>query len=182
MTTQYKIPETITAGDTAEWTRQLSDYPASAGWSLAYRLINSAATIDISSSASGDDHAVSVSAATSAAYAAGEYRWQEFVTKGAERHTIATGAITIAADWAAASAGIDIRSDAEKTLAAVNAWLTTKDPGVSEYEIAGRRIKYIPIGDLLKIRSSLQREVREEKAALLVGQGIAPANRLRVRF
>ena len=57
-------PTSITAGDSVAWTRSLSDYPASAGWSLAYTLINAAAKITINASAAGDDHAVSVSAAT----------------------------------------------------------------------------------------------------------------------
>ena len=61
-------PARVTAGDTIAWTKTLSDYPASAGWVLAYTLINAGAKITITAAASGDDHAVTVLAATSAGY------------------------------------------------------------------------------------------------------------------
>ena len=61
-------PESLVAGDTVTWQKTLSDYPASDGWVLSYRLINAAGNIDITSSASGDDHLVSVAATATAGW------------------------------------------------------------------------------------------------------------------
>ena len=66
-------PSRVTAGDTITWLRSLADYPASAGWVLSYTLINSAAKISITATASGADHLVTVAAATSAAYTPATY-------------------------------------------------------------------------------------------------------------
>ena len=55
---------------------------------------------------------------------------------------------------------LDARTHAEKTLEAIEAWIENHDPAVAEYEIAGRRMKYIPIDQLLKMRDQYRREVR----------------------
>jgi hypothetical protein len=49
---------------------------------------------------------------------------------------------------------------AEKTLAALESWIENHDPAVAEYEIDGRRMKYIAIPDLLTLRDRYRREVR----------------------
>ena len=69
-------PAAVNAGDTVRWRRALADYPASAGWALTYTLLNAAGKITITASAQGDDHLVSVPAATSAGWAAGDYAWR----------------------------------------------------------------------------------------------------------
>ncbi|MGZ7215790.1 hypothetical protein ACXWOG_11370, partial [Streptococcus pyogenes] len=76
------------------WMRLLPDYPASDGWQLSYRLINAHARIDIVASADGDAHRVVIPAATSAAYAAGEYTMVGQVTRSTDRHTIGQQPIT----------------------------------------------------------------------------------------
>ena len=62
-------PETITAGDSLTWKRTLADYPAGT-WTLKYRLINADGKIDLTATASGTDHLVSVAPDTSAVYTA----------------------------------------------------------------------------------------------------------------
>jgi len=182
-TVPTREPASVTAGDTLAWQISLADYPASAGWTLKYRLINAAGKIDITGTASGDDHRVSVPAATSAGWTAGDYTWQAYVEGGtSERYTVATGAITIKANLAAQSAGYDTRSPAAKTLAAVDSWLTSRDLAVAEYEIAGRRMKYIPITDLIALRSKLQAEVARETAAERVAAGLPSKSKVYVRF
>lgn len=181
-TVPTSVPASVTAGDTIAWQRTLSDYPASAGWVLKYRLINAAGKIDITASAYGDDHLVGVTAATSTAYAAGDYDWQEFVEKASERYTTATGRITVAPNLAAAASTYDNRSTARKALDAVNAWLESRDLAVAEYEIAGRRMKYIPISELLGMRSKLQAEVGRETRASRIARGEPAGSKLMVRF
>lgn len=152
-------PAAIRAGDTLNWLISAPDYPASAGWSLEYTLINAAGKITFSSSADGDAHRITVAAATTAGWAVGQYAWQRRAKKSAEAYTLATGYIEIKADFYAQTQ-LDARTHAQKTLAALEAWIEGHDLSVAEYEIAGRRMKYIPIADLLKLRSQYQREVR----------------------
>jgi hypothetical protein len=54
--------------------------------------------------------------------------------------------------------------------------------GVAEYEIAGRRLKTIPIGDLLKLRDRYEREVRGEQAASDLAAGLPNRNKIVVRI
>lgn len=176
------VPASITAGDTLQWRISLADYLASAGWTLKYRLINSSAKYDITAAADSDDHLVTVAAATSAAYIAGTYSWQAYVEKATERFTVASGSIIVKPDLAGAAAALDTRSHARKMLAAIEAWLEGRDPGVAEYEIAGRRMKYIPKNELIALRSRYQNEVRQEEAAERISNGLAAGNRLLVRF
>lgn len=175
-------PASVVAGDTVAWNKTIAAYPASEGWVLKYRLINAAGKIDITAGASGDDHAVLVAAADTDGWVAGTYAWQSRVEKAAERYTIETGSLVVKPDIAAAPAGYDTRTDAAKALAAVNSWLTSRDLAVSEYEIAGRRMKYIPMGELLKLRDKLKAEVAGEAAVERIAAGLGSKSKVLVRF
>jgi len=165
----------VTAGDTLKWTRSLSDYPATT-WTLTYTLVNSTTRITITASASGTDFAVTVSAATSSGYAAGTYDWRAQVSSGGEVYTVGTGRIKINPVWSAATDG---RSQARRALEAIESVLEGRaSSATAEYEIAGRRLKYIPIPELLQLRDRYKSEVaREERAA-----GIGLGGRMQVRF
>lgn len=175
-------PATIQAGDTVRWQRDLSDYPASDGWVLNYRLINAAVKIDVVATAEGDSHLIVISAATCAAYAAGEYTWVATVTRAGERYTVGQGTITIKPDWAAASTGADARTPAAKALAdlrsALLQWLSTSGH-VSEYEIAGRRMRFASAQDIRERIAIAEREVAREST---VASGQTGARRVLVRF
>lgn len=178
-------PTSFTAGDTLSWTRTLADYPASAGWVLAYRFINATSKFDITSTASGANHLVSVPAATSAAYAAGTYSWQAFVTKAAERYTVGSGVCVVDPNLAAVSAaGYDDRSAARKALDALNAGLQQfgSNAHVHGYSIEGREMRYRTFADFMAARDRLVQEVAREEAAQRAAAGLAGKNRLRVRF
>jgi len=178
-------PAYLQAGDTLSWQRSLPDYPASAGWELSYRLINSSGKIDITAAASGDDHLVSVSAATTAAYAPGTYTWQAFVTNGSERYTVGSGSIVVKRNLAAEAGGFEARSTAQKALddlrAALATWIATSGQ-VQEYEIAGRRMKYRTVADIRSAISLLEREVARERAAERIAAGLDTGRRVSVRF
>ena len=161
-TVPTRVPDSLRAGDTASWSRQLPDYPASAGWVLSYVLVKAGAQINITATASGSDHAVEVATGSTAAWAAGSYAYQERVSLSGKTYTVGTGNITILPSFAAATSGLDARSHAEKTLAALEAWIEARDIGVAEYEIAGRKLKTIPITDLLALRQKYKNEVRRE--------------------
>jgi hypothetical protein len=154
------LPDTLRAGDTATWRRTLADYPATDGWSLSYVLVKTGAQITIAAAADGLAHLVTVAVGTTAAWAPGRYTWQERVSKSGATYTTGAGMVEILASFAAATSGLDARNHAEKTLAALEAWIEGHDLSVAEYQIAGRSMKYIAIADLLKLRDTYRREVR----------------------
>lgn len=177
-------PASVVAGDTVAWTRSLADYSAADGWVLKYRLINASGKIDITASASGADHAVSVAAATTAGWSAGDYTWQGYVEKAAERYTVGSGAVVIKPDLAAESAGFDTRSAARKALELLDAALVTHGANAwtQEYEIAGRRMKFKSAADFMAWRDKLKAEVAREDAADRLAAGLGSGTKLYVRF
>ena len=177
-------PAELRAGDTWKWTRSLADYPASA-WTLKYRFKSPTAGFEITATTSGNDYAITVAAATTAAYAAGTYTWIAWVEGGtAEKYTVDTGIMAVDADYRSgtATASLDDRSHARKTLAAIESWIESRNPGVAEYEIAGRRMKYISIAELLKLRQSYKTEVAAEEAAEAIRNGLGTSRRIQFRL
>ncbi len=176
-------PPSITAGDTAAWTRSLSDYPASDSWVLAYALVNASSKVTVTSSASGDDHAVSVAASTTAAWVPGTYSWQATVTKGSDRYTVGTGQITILPNLAAATL-LDTRSAARKALDAADLALANYGAKayLQSYEISGRSQRFHDPGAFMAWRDKLKAEVRREENAAAIAAGRRPRNQILARF
>jgi hypothetical protein len=177
-------PAELIAGDTLTWRRDdLTDYPATAGWVLAYKFVNAAGSISITASASGAGHLVTVPASISAAYVPGDYGWVATVTRGTERFTVDQGRSTVRPDMAAAAA-LDTRSAARRALEAADTALANfgAKAYLSEFEIAGRRQKFHTPSEFMAWRSKLQAEVAREAAADRLRKGLAPRNKLLVRF
>lgn len=181
------IPATLQAGDTLTWTDSLSEYPATT-YTLNYSLrAFGLSVINIAATASGTDHAVAATAATTAGWAAGDYAWTAYVEKGAgaslERYTIATGSVTVKPALHTALSSADNRSMAVKMLAALEAAilrLTSKE--VESLTFNGRTVTYKDLGKLMQERSRLRAEVASEKAAEKIAQGLDPGRRILVRF
>lgn len=178
-------PARVRAGDTVTWRKSFADYPASAGWTLYYRLINAAGKFDITATADGDTHLVSVPKATTDDWTAGDYTLLAWVADGTDRVSLPTGRITVQPDLAAQAAGYDSRTQAKKMLDAVDAALLSLSTGerlaVIEAEVAGRRLKY-DINGLTKLRNLYAAQVRSEEAAERAAQGLAPRNKIYVRL
>lgn len=155
-------PISLIAGDTAKWRRELSTYPASAGWALGYELVNAQHRYEIAATADGDAFRVVVSAATTQGYAPGSYDWRARVTNSdGDVYTVAAGRMTVAPSFGTA---IDGRSHARRTLDAIEAVLEGRaSSATAEYEINGRRLKYIPLNELHGMRSKYRREVEAEE-------------------
>lgn len=173
-------PALILAGDTAKWLKSLADYPASAGWVLSYALVSAAQRYTFAATAQGDDHLVNVTAATTAAYAAGGYEYRGTVSKAGEVFTIASGRLTISPAFGAA---VDARSQARRTLEAIEATLEGRaSSATAEYQIAGRQMKYIPIPELLQLRDRYRMDVAGEDKAAHIAKGLGNPGRIYVRF
>ncbi len=178
-------PRHLRAGDTWKWQRTLPDYPATT-WTLKYRFKHpTAAGFEISATSSGDDYAITVPAATTTTYAPGAWTWQSWVEGGtAEKYTVGAGQLTIEPDYRSGVTTnvLDDRSHARKTLAAIESWIESRNPGVESYKIAGREMRYIPMTDLLKMRQLYKVEVDSEDAAALLADGIAMPRRIQFRI
>lgn len=173
-------PASVNAGDTAKWLKSLPDYPASDGWALSYELVSATQRYDFSATAEGDDHLVTVPAATTATWAAGGYDYRARASKAGEVYTVGTGRITVKPAF---SAAVDARSQARRTLEAINATLEGRaDSATAEYQIGDRRLKYIPVAELIALQSRYERLVADEDAAASVAAGGAPRGRIYVRF
>ena len=174
-------PSSANAGDTWRWTRTLADYPASAGWALSYTLINAAAKITINATASGDDHAVTVAAATTAGYAPGTYDWRARVTRSGEVYTVGEGRLTVRNAFSGAT--FDARTHARKTLEAIEAVIEGRASSeVSYYMIGNRQLRYMTPAELLTLRDKYRAEVAREDAATAVAAGLPDRRRVFVRF
>lgn len=178
-------PLSAVAGDTIKWSKSLSDFSAADAWVLKYRLINSAAHYDITASASGADHLVTVAASVSALWAAGDYKWVSWAEKGTERFTVASGVLTVRPNLATQVAGYDTRTHARKMLDAIEAALVGKANAnqidLLEWEANNRRSKRDPVS-LLKWRELYRREVRAEESAARVAAGLDSGRIIRVRL
>lgn len=180
------MKQLLIAGDTLDFLTTVIDYPASAGWTLSFRLVPQSAgtAYTFSAAAENDDYRSTVTAATTASWAAGEYSWSSYVTKGSERYTVDSGFLTIKANPATVAAGTDLRSHARKALAAVEAVIEGRASlDQEEYTINGRSLKRTPVADLIRLRSFYKSEVAREEAAERLAKGLgANAGRLLVRF
>jgi hypothetical protein len=164
-------PTELVIGDRWAWKRTDlgADYPpASYALSYSMRLEGTGATeIGISASESGSDYLVEVASATTAAYTAGRYRWQAYITRSSDsaRVMVGSGIVEVKANRDASTA--DPRSHARIVLDAIEAVLQSRaSKDQEEYSIAGRSLKHTSIEDLLKLRNQYRAEVdAEERAA-----------------
>lgn len=183
-TTPTTEPSVIVAGDTLAWRREdlQQDYPAST-WTLAYRLLNSAGHIAITASADGNAFAVAVAAATTASYPAGTYAWVATVAAGAARYQVDQGSVVVRPNLAAATSS-DQRSAARAALEACDTALRSYGAKayLADISIAGRRQTFRSPAEFMAFRSKLQAEVAAEDNAERIANGLAPRNKLLVRF
>lgn len=177
-------PPFATAGDTLSWRKLLPDYPASV-WTLIYTLINATGKITVTATADGDEHVVSVLAATTAGWAPGEYTLVEAVSDGTNRHTLSSATITIRPDLAAQASGYDARSTARKALddlrVALAKWIATQGH-ITTYTIDGVSQTFASAADLQARITWLEKEVAREDAAAKMASGLGTGRRVLVRF
>jgi len=175
-------PESITAGSTIKWTKNLSDYKPEDGWVLTYSLFNATGQETIAATDNGDStHLVNISAATYANYTAGDYQWQSWVTKAGERFDIDCGDMRVNANPAAAA--VDGRSHVKKTLDAINTTIETRaTKGNESYSIDGFSITRNNTEDLLAFKIKYEAWYSQEKRQKRAAKGLGHSGNVRVRL
>lgn len=180
-TIPYGEPDILHVGDSWQWKKSLSDYPAST-WTLTYSLLSSTTKITLTGSASGTDHLIDISASTTAAYTAGWYDWVARVSDGTDSFTVGYGRIELLPDLEAASS-YDNRSHARKVLDAIESVIegrASQDADTITHN--GRSLARTPIEDLLKLRSKYKSEVDAEDQAERIRSGLNSGRMVRVRL
>lgn len=158
------LPDKIGAGLTFSTLVTQTAYPAPK-WSLVITM-RGPSVIDLTTSAEGAQHRLSVSAANTADWLPGIYSYSVRATDGVDVFEIESGQLTVSANLANAVAGYDARSHAERALEAIEAVLEKRASLDQErYRINNRELQRTPIPDLLKLRDRYMNEVRQQKAA-----------------
>lgn len=155
------IPHLIQAGITAHWSQPLPDgYP---GHEFSF-ILQGPQKITVTASVDGHQLVVNVSAAVTAEWSAGNYKYQLQAAQGNDRHIVSQGFVLIEPDFNAQAGGVDVRSHAQKMLEAIEQVLLgriTKD--VEAYEIDGRSITKIPMLELMTLKKQYMNTVHIER-------------------
>ena len=194
--TEYRTtePETITAGDLVQWKRESGSFSlptgevpaASAGWALSYALVKTGKLIEIAAAAHETDHyLVTLTAAASAAYPPGSYRWQAYLTKSAtsERYQVGAGALEVLPNFAASSKGLDGRSSWRRIKEALEAKIENRATREQEEMVVGGQVVgMMPIHRLLEFLDYAKSEVVKEEQAERIANGLGAGRNVYVRF
>lgn len=157
MTTSVPTSEPVqfVGGDTVAWTRTLSAYPPSQGWSLHYRLLGllvDAAIVD--AGASGVFSLAFAPSDTDQILLETTARLAGWVTNVAgETHTIFDGVVRILPNVRFASTVADLQTHVERVLAACEARIEGRiTADVARYGREGAFVDKLAITDVLKIQ------------------------------
>lgn len=180
-------PDQLVIGDRWMWKRTdlATDYPiATYGLTYTARLDGAGSTtFAITASESGTVYTVEVASATTAAYTAGTYRWQAYITRtsDSQRIEVDSGSFLVIPNRAVSTA--DPRSHVKKVLDAIEATIEGR-ASVDQmgYSIAGRSLSRTPIADLLVLRDRYRIDYRSEQNSERIANGLPSKNRLLTRF
>lgn len=173
-------PESVVTGSYLAW-RRLLDYDGSL-FTLSYDLIPrvTGTTITVTGTwdASAEEWQFTVPSATSAAWAAGSYRWDLKVTRDSDSEVIkiATGSIELFASTD------DRRTHAEIMVQKIESILSGRaDSDVDSYSIKSRSITKMSVKELTDWRDYYRDEVRRTGGSV-TGSDQPKANKVRVRW
>lgn len=179
-------PTTFRAGDSVAWSRHLPEYLPVDGWELKYRLLWPTGTaVPIATAAAGDEHTVTLTSANTANWPAGNATLVAWVEKAdGTRVTLEQQPVLIQPDLTAA-ATFDSRTQNQKALvdarAALAGYMAKGQIHVSEYEIAGRKMKFRTSAEITDLISYYERQVAFEQSMLALAEGRA-TGRVSVRM
>lgn len=176
--------DSIRAGETLNHLASVADYPAGDGWVLTlYLNPRAGGTVrSVASTASGDDHLLQATAATTANWAAGKYGWQIWAALGAEKYLLEEGQLEVRTSLIAASAGTDTRTQAEIALDDAKAALAAWSPTTRRYRINGREMEFNNATEIIQVIKHWESEVRREQAAAALAAGRASGRKVYVRL
>lgn len=169
-------PTEIRAGDTLQWNRSSEDYAPADGYSLSYAFVSRTNLYTVGGgmvTGAGNDYAITVPAATTAAWEPDRYRWQAYASDtNGNRWTIAEGVARVLPNLQVQTGGFDDREDDEIMLDCVVALLRNKVlTDAQEYRIQERELRKYTFAELLDLRKQLESRVR----GIRIDRGEIPA-------
>lgn len=178
-------PDALRAGDSWKWSRQFDQYPSGAGWTLQYILNSPAGRFafpsgSITASEDGSGFDIALTPEQTVAVVAGTYEMYAVLTQGDLKQTFPLQNVRIDPNLATATGPVDTRSFVKKTLDAIEAAIAgDTSANVQEYEIHGRKVRYIDRLQLAQLREHYKREYRAE----LIAKGeYTPKNKVGIVF
>lgn len=183
----FKIPATITIGDTPSWVDTLIDYPASDGWALLYVLAGPATVSITETAGDGNNHNFDLIEATTAALTAGLYQWQSKVQRvvdgATQKRTLGSGQIEVLPNLEALApeAVTEVLTINQQQLAACEEAIRRRLAGEEVDELIiktanGQRSYKLPTLDVLyeirtKLKAAVAREQGKNKRKVLIQFG-----------
>lgn len=165
--TIWREPIELAAGDTLAFTRNLSDYPASQGWSLDYELRGQSQAISFQSVANVDAHQVTVTAATTATWLAGDYILRGFAINSGtgERHQIYYGDFQLWSNAQTEAGNVPKQTFAQQMIAQIETVLLAKaGDDLAASQIGESRFQYLTPAEL-RTEHGYWKEVRRMEIA-----------------
>jgi hypothetical protein len=150
--------------------------------SFAFR---GAGYLDVTAVPDGDRFKSIISSADSSALEPGILTWQGYVTDlVGDRTTVGSGQVLVIVNLAGANDAPltqvqALQTHLDKVEAAISARLTGN--AVVEYEINGRKLKYVPLPDLTQLRDTLKKDLFRAQNAALSARGQTSRRRY-IRF
>lgn len=175
-------PVEFTAGDTVKWKIALPHYPADDGWTLKYSF-RGPEVHDVTAVADGADHSVTIAKTLSITFAAGNYWWEAYASKAAERFKARFGQLKVLVNLETVDEVFDNRTHVKKTLDALEALIegkATRDQ--MSYSIEGRTISRFSLSELYDARARYAALYRLELDRNRIKQGKRTRNIVRGRF
>ena len=162
-------PNSIFAGDTCKWSKTISDYPSSDGWTLTYSFRGPSQLADVQASTSGSGYLVTIAAALTEVLQSGTYTWAARVSKAGETYTVARGVFSLVE-----VEGALVVSHNAKMLAAIEAALEGRVlVDMEQYTIGGRMVTKIPVKELTALRGMYAAKVWRDKNPGNIGVPVA---------
>ena len=161
---------------------------SSGTWTLTYYLRTNTASegATVTGTAYGQGWELTIAAGTTSGFDAGQWFWQAIATAGSEKLTLGAGQLDVIAalQYAGSPGAYDGRTQAQQDLDAVQAAIRAMVAGgaVAEYTIGSRRLKKLPLTELLQLEAKLKADVKREQAAELAANGLGNPHNLFVRF
>lgn len=182
--THAALPPSLVQGDAALWRvtpAQQPNYLAADDWFLRYSFVNSSFSFRFDSVPAVEDHEFLVESSVSITWPAGDYSYQlQALNASGLRLTIGNGRFVVTPDYSSGT-NFDARSSARRALENVTAVIENRaTSATSEYEIAGRKLKYISVSELLQLRDKLRLDVAREDAATAQASGVSTGVRGRI--
>lgn len=183
------VPDELVVGDRWVWKRtaMVANYPvASYQVKYSFRLLTTAATeisITASENSSPEEYLVEVAAATTAAYTAGDYTYQEYIIRSSdsERFVFSTGVLIVKPDLDTDTS--DPRSNARIILDGLQAMLENRATiDQMSMSIAGRSLSRMTPAEIRDWERHYKYLVGLETKKMRIEKGQATGSQVLVKF